>query len=167
MNFRPHGVTIIPNHIGGNHHEKAAFRSCLPGAALRPGVPASAAYSDVTGSLAAEVEKAVDYGLMNGYSADTFGYSDSVTRAQFVTVVGRMLGWFDAGQPAQAYITPQMQVPQDIATTYWTAISAAEKAIRYSARIRDGAVDHRTKTEDRDPITTPKSTIVPPGLRSR
>ena len=77
--------------------------------------------------MSEEVWKAVDLGLMNGYSPDTFGYSDSVTRAQFVTVVGRMLGWFDAGQPAQAYITPQMQVPQDIATTYWTAISAAAK----------------------------------------
>ena len=77
--------------------------------------------------MSEEVWKAVDLGLMNGYSPDTFGYSDSITRAQFVTVVGRMLGWFDAGQPAQAYITPQMQVPQDISTTYWTAISAAAK----------------------------------------
>lgn len=56
-------------------------------------VPASAAYSDVTGSLAAEVEKAVDYGLMNGYSADTFGYSDPMTRAQFAVVLVRMMGW--------------------------------------------------------------------------
>ena len=92
-------------------------------------IPSAGAYSDIPAgsALSEEVWKAVDLGLMNGYSPDTFGYSDSVTRAQFVTVVGRMLGWFDAGQPAQAYITPQMQVPQDIATTYWTAISAAAK----------------------------------------
>ncbi len=29
--------------------------------------------------LAGEVQKAVDYGLMNGYSATRFGYSDSMT----------------------------------------------------------------------------------------
>ena len=40
-----------------------------------------------------------------------------------------------------------------------TAISAAEKAIRYSARIRDGAVDHRTNTADRDTPATPSRTI--------
>ena len=92
-------------------------------------IPSAGAYSDIPAgsALSEEVWKAVDLGLMNGYSPDTFGYSDSVTRAQFVTVVGRMLGWFDAGQPAQAHITPQMQVPQDISTTYWTAISAAAK----------------------------------------
>lgn len=58
-------------------------------------VPASAAYSDVPagGTLAAEVQKAVDYGLMNGYSADTFGYADSMTRAQFAAVLVRMMGW--------------------------------------------------------------------------
>lgn len=83
-------------------------------------IPSAGAYSDIPAgsALSEEVWKAVDLGLMNGYSPDTFGYSDSVTRAQFVTVVGRMLGWFDAGQPAQAHITPQMQVPQDISTTY-------------------------------------------------
>lgn len=39
------------------------------------------------------MEKAVDYGLMNGYSADTFGYSDPMTRAQFAVVLVRMMGW--------------------------------------------------------------------------
>ena len=42
-------------------------------------------------ALAAEVQKAVDYGLMNGYSAATFGYADPMTRAQFVTVLDRMM----------------------------------------------------------------------------
>ena len=45
---------------------------------------AGAAYTDMPSgsSLAGEVQKAVDYGLMNGYNASTFGYSDSITRAQ-------------------------------------------------------------------------------------
>lgn len=59
-------------------------------------VPAAgAAYADIPAgsSLAGEVQKAVDYGLMNGYSAASFGYADSMTRAQFVTVLDRMMKW--------------------------------------------------------------------------
>ena len=56
---------------------------------------AGAYYADVPGSsaLAGEVEKAVRYGLMNGYSQAQFGYSDTMTRAQFLVVLTRMLGW--------------------------------------------------------------------------
>ena len=73
--------------------------SCLLALALAAAllVPAASAagYTDVpTGSaLAVEVQKAVDYGLMNGYNANTFGYRDSMTRAQFVAVLVRMMGW--------------------------------------------------------------------------
>ena len=56
---------------------------------------ASAVYSDVpaASSLAGEVHKATQYGLMNGYNATMFGYSDSMTRAQFTAVLVRMMGW--------------------------------------------------------------------------
>lgn len=58
-------------------------------------VPAAAAgsYEDIPAdsSLAADVQKAVDYGLMQGYDNDTFGYADSMTRAQFVGVLFRMM----------------------------------------------------------------------------
>lgn len=56
---------------------------------------ASAAYKDVPAEspLAGEVHKATEYGLMNGYNADNFGYSDSMTRAQFTAVLVRMMGW--------------------------------------------------------------------------
>ena len=92
-------------------------------------LPTASAYSDIpaSGTLSEEVWKAVDYGLMNGYSPSTFGYGDSMTRAQFLTVVGRMMGWFENAQTAEAQITPAMQVPQNISTTYWTAISDAVK----------------------------------------
>ena len=72
--------------------------SCLLALALTAAllVPAASAegYTDVPAesALAAEVRKAVDYGLMNGYNANTFGYRDSMTRAQFVAVLVRMMG---------------------------------------------------------------------------
>lgn len=57
-------------------------------------VPAFA-YSDVpqSSALKSEVEAATRYGLMNGYTDGTFGYADSMTRAQFATVIVRMFGW--------------------------------------------------------------------------
>lgn len=94
-------------------------------------VPAAAAaetsFRDVSANsaLAAEVEKAVDYGLMNGYSADTFGYSDSMTRAQFVTVLDRMLLPQDGASTLIGHITPEMQVEYDSTQAYWGSIDAA------------------------------------------
>ena len=73
--------------------------SCLLALAMMTAllVPAASAegYTDVPAdsALAGEVRKAVDYGLMNGYNANTFGYRDSMTRAQFVAVLVRMMGW--------------------------------------------------------------------------
>ena len=56
---------------------------------------AAASYHDVPADspLVGEVHKATEYGLMNGYSADTFGYLDSMTRAQFTAVLVRMMEW--------------------------------------------------------------------------
>ena len=66
----------------------------LTAALLAPAASAEG-YTDVPAdsALAGEVQKAVDYGLMNGYNANTFGYRDSMTRAQFVAVLVRMMGW--------------------------------------------------------------------------
>ena len=77
-------------------------------------------------ALVPEVEKAVEYGLMQGYTENTFGYSDPMTRAQFATVLGRMMGWFDDDQTLKLYITPAMEVNyEDVSSTYWNAISCA------------------------------------------
>ena len=96
-------------------------------AALAAGllVPAAGAvdtgFADVPASsaLADEVAKAADYGLMNGYSATTFGYSDPMTRAQFAAVLVRMMGW-DA-------VTPQTPSYSDVPTTlgWYSAIETA------------------------------------------
>ena len=93
---------------------------------------AGAAYTDVPAAdtLAVEVEKATEYGLMNGYGNGVFGFKDSMTRAQFVTVLGRMLGWFE-GAPGD-HVTPEMQVdppsrntPNSVSDVYWASINAA------------------------------------------
>lgn len=98
-------------------------------------VPAAgAAYVDIPsgGALSAEVRKAVQYGLMEGYSAAKFGYSDPMSRAQFVTVLGRMLGWFGRTVAGVDRVTPAMKVdppawntPQSVSDTYYSAIADA------------------------------------------
>lgn len=90
-------------------------------------VPAAAvgSYQDIPAdsSLAGDIQKAVDYGLMNGYDNDTFGYADSMTRAQFVGVLYRMMSdqW---GRHVTAPATPSFtDVPTD--HIWYTQIEAA------------------------------------------
>lgn len=123
--------------------------SCLLSLALLcalAAVPASAAYSDVpSGSaLASEVQKAVGYGLMNGYSAGTFGYADPMTRAQFVTVLDRMLLPQDGDTTLVGHITPEMQVEYDAVRAYYSSIDAAAEY---------GWVDTDEPFRPTDPIT--------------
>lgn len=85
----------------------------------------AAAYRDIpeTSPLASEVELAVNHGLMNGYDEETFGYGDAMTRAQFVTVLCRML--LPETERETGHITPAMQVPQGSAQAYYASIDAA------------------------------------------
>ena len=56
--------------------------------------PAARAFSDTGGHWAqADIDKARDYGLMEGYPDGRFGVEDQITRAEFVTVLCRMFGW--------------------------------------------------------------------------
>ena len=89
--------------------------------------PAGAVYQDIpSGSaLAGEVQKAVDYGLMNGYSAENFGYADPMTRAQFVTVLDRMLLPQGNDETLIGHITPAMQVDYQTVKAYYDSIDAA------------------------------------------
>ena len=107
-------------------------------------VPASAAYSDVTGSLAAEVQKASDYGLMQGYSDTTFGYSDPMTRAQFVTVLDRMLLPQGGDETLVGHITAAMEVYYKTVKAYYSSIDAAAQY---------GWVDTDVPFRPLDPIT--------------
>ena len=108
--------------------------SCILALALAASltVPAFAAgFRDVPAgsALAGEVAKAVSYGLMQGYSSTEFGYKDSMTRAQFVTVLSRMMNWQSstAGGSTQG-VTDAMALPAGISDTYYAAIGAAAKA---------------------------------------
>ena len=110
---------------------------------------ASATYKDVPvgSSLAGEVHKATEYGLMNGYNSNTFGYSDAMTRAQFITVLDRMMGWSNSREDTSASkwdIPEAMQVPTNLSTTYLSAIEQAQ--------LRD-VVDNTTAFRPQDPIT--------------
>ena len=91
-------------------------------------VSMAGAYTDVPGgsALAGEVEKAVSYGLMNGYSQDRFGYSDAMTRAQFVVVLTRMMGWqTPSDEETAASITAAMALPKNLSSQYRSAIACA------------------------------------------
>lgn len=58
--------------------------------------PASGAvsYTDSQNHWAAPViEKAGEYGLMEGYPDGRFGVGENMTRAQFITVLCRLFGW--------------------------------------------------------------------------
>lgn len=106
--------------------------------------PASAAYADVSGSLAAEVQKASDYGLMKGYTDTTFGYADPMTRAQFVTVLDRMLLPQDGDVTLVGHITMAMEVGDEISDAYYSSIDAAAQY---------GWVDTDEPFRPTDPIT--------------
>ena len=96
-------------------------------AAVLAAPTAGAAYMDIPpgSALSGEVEKAVRYGLMEGYSASRFGYGDAMTRAQFVTVLGRMMEW--PASPAEDRITPAMKLPETLSDIYRSAINYAVK----------------------------------------
>ena len=91
---------------------------------------ASAAYKDVPAEspLAGEVHKATGYGLMNGYNETTFGYQDSMTRAQFVTVLDRMMGWSSSMNEYRSvwYFPEAMEVPETLPKAYLSAIEQAQ-----------------------------------------
>lgn len=124
--------------------------SCFLALALTLGLTvtsANAAYRDVPpeDALAAEVEKATEYGLMNGYGNGVFGFKDSMTRAQFVTVLERMMGWDRGAKVAMSYVTRAMQVDSDhISDVYWSAINSAAE---------HGVVDKDIPFRPNDPIT--------------
>ena len=80
----------------------------LPAAAVTPSFPDVPANS----TLKTEIEAAANYGLMNGMTDGTFGYANSMTRSQFVTVLDRMFGW-----SAKSAATPSFSdVPM---SNYW------------------------------------------------
>lgn len=67
--------------------------------------PVARAYTDTDATWAAEViEKSGAYGLMEGYPDGRFGVGENMSRAEFVTVLGRMFGWQSVSPAAPTYI---------------------------------------------------------------
>lgn len=112
-------------------------------------LPAAAAgYTDVPSgsSLAGEIQKAADDKLMQGYSSTRFGYSDSMTRAQFVTVVCRMMSW-NTGTVG-THVTAAMKVSaSSVSAEYWKAINLAvvHDAVDTTVAFRPGAAITRAE----------------------
>ena len=73
----------------------AVLAVCLLLALLAVPAAAAGGYSDVPqGDWAEEViQKATEYGLIEGKGDGTFGYGEYMNRASFVTVLCRMFGW--------------------------------------------------------------------------
>ncbi|MDD3346276.1 S-layer homology domain-containing protein [Oscillibacter sp.] len=93
----------------------------LTAALALPAAAVGADYTDIPqeSTLRGEIEKAVGYGLMNGYDAARFGYADSMTRAQFTAVLVRMMGWYTETPAAPTYA----DVPA--AHTWYAALETA------------------------------------------
>ena len=112
------------------HRFLALALSAVLTLSLLPVSAGAAGFRDVPAgsALAGEVAKANAYGLMGGYNATTFGYADQMSRAQFVTVLSRMMNWggSTAGGSTQG-VTDAMELPAGISDTYFAAISAAAK----------------------------------------
>lgn len=81
--------------------------------------PAAISFTDVNGHWAYDfIIKAAEYGLFNGYTDGSFKPDDSVTRAQFVTVLWRL-----AGKPECTTAVPFPDV--NTASVYYPAIAWA------------------------------------------
>ena len=74
--------------------KRTLFLSCLLALVLSTAVLA-ADYTDVPAdSWAREsIDKAAEYGLMNGVGEGRFGLGETISREQFVTILVRMFGW--------------------------------------------------------------------------
>ncbi len=67
--------------------------------------PPARAFSDTDGHWAqADINKARDYGLMEGYLDGRFGIGVELTRAEFVTILCRMFGWEVLSPATPSYI---------------------------------------------------------------
>ncbi len=108
----------------------------------------AAAYSDIPAgsALGSEVERAVSAGLMKGYSDTRFGYSDSMTRMQFVTVLSRMADRTAVSKAS--LITPEMGVDADA-----LAARSPEFYAALNRAVAEDIVDTSVSFRPNDPIT--------------
>ena len=93
--------------------------------------PAARAFSDTKGHWAqADIDKAQEYGLMEGYPDGRFGIGVEITRAEFVTILCRMFDWDMISPASPSYI--------DCGTKEWY-YSAVETARAHDVMDGNGA----------------------------
>lgn len=94
--------------------------------ALTPALAAEADYIDVPADHWAcfDIEKASQYGLMQGLGNGIFGLGQTLNRASFVTILCRMLSW--------ELITPELPSFTDVSPDQWY-FSAVETALSHGA----------------------------------
>lgn len=119
--------------------KKTRFPLIFPLLALLLTTTAFAAeYTDVpeTSWARESVDKAAEYGLMNGVGEGVFGYGETISREQFVTVLVRMFGWETADGEDAAI---------DIASSW------ARESVNTAAA--NGVIDTGGKFRPKDAIT--------------
>lgn len=108
---------------------------------------ASDGFSDVPAdSWASEVIRRADaLGLMQGVGGGAFGYGRTVKRCEFVTLLGRMLGWTP--------VAPQTASFADVGTKTWY-YSAVETALA------NGSFDKSKNFRPEEPITRSEMAVM-------
>jgi spore germination protein YaaH len=94
--------------------------TCMPVAAA---AETSTGYGDIPADswAASTVNAARDYGLMQGSGEGIFGYGNTMTRAEFITVLDRMFGWEAVSQETPSF----SDVPKE--QWYYSNIETAVK----------------------------------------
>ena len=108
---------------------------------------AAAGYSDIPEGhwATADIEKAGQYGLMEGYGDGRFGLEDSLTRASFVTILCRMFSWQSVTPETPSYI--------DVAPDGWYYASV-------ETALANGALEHTVSFRPEDPISREEMAIM-------
>ncbi|MGN0967772.1 MAG: S-layer homology domain-containing protein [Oscillospiraceae bacterium] len=110
-------------------------------------VSAAAGYSDVPDGhwACSDIEKAGQYGLMQGYGDGRFGLEDSLNRASFVAILCRMFSWEAVTSESPSYIDVQ---PGD---WYYTDVETA---------LAHGALERTVSFRPKDPISREEMAVM-------
>lgn len=110
-------------------------------------VSAAAGYSDVPDGhwACSDIEKAGQYGLMQGYEDGRFGLEDSLTRAAFVTILCRMFSWETGTPETPSYI--------DVSPEQWYFANV-------ETALANGALDRSISFRPEDPISREEMAVM-------
>ena len=111
--------------------------------------PARAAFSDAAGHWAAAIiEKAEDYGLIQGYPDGTFGPDKTVTRAELMAMVNRATG--RAPESTSALLSGMKTWKDNADTARWYYLDVQEATNSHDYDWLGSIEDWTEKLEERD-----------------